>query len=116
MSDEVPTSAKAGSAHRVAGGVLMGLAALISWIAPLPVLHDHTNEYRYAHEWDLLIVPAFSIAATVLFFAGLALFRRWGRWRALAWMLASPVIGWVLSLAILALGHWLNPLPPLLDT
>lgn len=116
MSDEAQPEPQAGSASRVAGGVLMGLAVLISSIAPLPVLHDHTNEHRYAHEWDLLLVPTVTIAATVLFLAGLAVFRRWGRWRALAWILASPLIGWALGLAILALGYWLNPLPPLPGT
>ena len=113
MSDPAPLAPGAGFVRRVCGGVAMGLAALLWLLAMRGVLlHDHAGESPNAHEWDVLVAPIVMTTVAVLFLAGLAVFRRWGRWRALAWLLASPLIGWALGMGVLAAGHWINPVPP----
>jgi hypothetical protein len=75
------------------------------------VMHDHTGEHHMAHEWDVMSVSIIATVACVFLFAGLGIWRAWSSLRTWLWILASPLAGIALMIALLWFRHLVNPIP-----
>ena len=96
----------------VARGVVIGMsgAAAVFFVAGVfhaLFLHEHPpDEFRHAHEWDILVLSVFSGLAGLFAAIAVSAWRRWAWWKRLLVVVMGPVVGIATLFALAYAKHW----------